>query len=80
MKVDFRFVCLLGWALAAPLQAVDSTDRAREIFEAGGGKVRLDDTLWMANGPDLEAGAEVTVVGVDGTVLRVEPVEAETGP
>lgn len=62
MKVDFRFVCLLGWALAAPLQAVDTTDRAREIFEAGGGKVRLDESLRLTPGGGV--GVELAGPGV----------------
>ncbi len=38
----------------------------------GIGKVRLEDTFWKVQGPDLGAGTVVSVVGVDGTVLRVE--------
>lgn len=38
----------------------------------GHGRVKVDDTLWRAEGTDLPAGARVKVVGVDGVVLRVE--------
>lgn len=38
----------------------------------GIGKVRVGDTVWRAQGPDLPAGERVKVVGVDGTMLKVE--------
>ncbi len=37
------------------------------------GKVRLDDTSWKVEGEDLPAGAKVSVTGVEGTVLQIEP-------
>jgi membrane protein implicated in regulation of membrane protease activity len=40
----------------------------------GRGKVRVGDGLWLAEGPDLPAGTRVKVVGVNATVLIVEPV------
>jgi len=43
-------------------------------IENGVGRVRVDDTLWRVEGPDAPAGSRVRVVGVDGTVFRVEPV------
>ena len=39
---------------------------------AGEGKVRFDDAIWLATGPDLPAGARVKVVGAAGKVLSVE--------
>ena len=39
---------------------------------AGEGRVRLDDAIWAARGPDLPAGARVRVTGCDGKVLSVE--------
>lgn len=38
----------------------------------GRGKVRVDDTHWRVEGPDMEAGSKVKVVAVDGVVLKVE--------
>jgi membrane protein implicated in regulation of membrane protease activity len=38
----------------------------------GDGKVRFDDAIWAAKGPDLPAGTKVRVTGVDGKVLSVE--------
>lgn len=43
-----------------------------EPITGGRGKVRVGDTLWVAEGVDAEAGARVRVTGVDGTVLKVE--------
>lgn len=42
----------------------------------GQGKAIVDDSTWLVTGPDLPAGTAVRCVGVDGTVLRVEKVEA----
>jgi membrane protein implicated in regulation of membrane protease activity len=44
-----------------------------EAIVNGRGKVRVGDGQWLAEGPDLPAGAEVEVVAVDGTTLRVRP-------
>lgn len=38
----------------------------------GRGKIRVDDTQWRVEGPDLETGEKVKVIGVDGVVLKVE--------
>jgi len=71
--------------LASP--AKDSTLNARsaqyvgrtaliEVPISGGrGKVRISDTLWIAKGADVPKGTRVKVVGYDGPVLLVEPVD-----
>lgn len=41
----------------------------------GVGRARLDDTLWKVIGPDLPAGTRVEVIGVEGTALRVRPLD-----
>lgn len=38
------------------------------------GIIRVDDSTWRINGPDLPAGASVKVVGVHGVILQVEAV------
>lgn len=43
-----------------------------EAIKDGRGRVRVGDTLWLARGPELPAGARVRAVGVDGTTLVVE--------
>ena len=42
----------------------------------GRGKVRADDTLWLAEGPDAPAGTRVTVTSTKGNVLVVERATA----
>ncbi|MBS0290243.1 MAG: NfeD family protein [Proteobacteria bacterium] len=38
----------------------------------GRGKVRVADSLWLVTGPDMPEGTPVRVIGVDGTILKVE--------
>ena len=45
-----------------------------EAIEAGRGKVRVGDTLWLAEGADLPAGTRVRVTGVRRDALLVEQV------
>lgn len=48
-----------------------------EPISGGRGKVRVGDTLWKVNGPDLDAGSRIIVTGAEGSVLTVE---AEAAP
>jgi membrane protein implicated in regulation of membrane protease activity len=41
----------------------------------GVGKLHVDDTSWKISGANLPAGSHVKVVGVEGTMLKVEAVE-----
>ena len=47
-----------------------------QAIQNGRGKVRVGDTLWAAEGPDVPAGGRVTVTGARGTVLVVESAAA----
>lgn len=38
----------------------------------GYGKLHVDDTSWKISGDDAPAGTHVRIVGVDGTMLKVE--------
>lgn len=40
----------------------------------GRGRIRLDDTTWSVDGPDLPAGARVKVIGANGGRLTVESI------
>ena len=40
----------------------------------GSGKIRVEDALWDVDGPDMEAGKRVKVIGVNGMRLTVEAV------
>ena len=44
-----------------------------EAIEGGRGKLRVGDTLWPAEGPDMPVGSEARVVGARATILIVEP-------
>ena len=37
----------------------------------GRGRLKVDDTMWLVEGPDHPAGTRVQVTGVDNTLLRV---------
>ena len=45
-----------------------------DAIEGGRGRVRVGDTLWQAEGPDLPRGAEVKVAAAKATVLLVERI------
>jgi membrane protein implicated in regulation of membrane protease activity len=42
-----------------------------EAIAGGEGKVKVGDTVWLANGPDAAVGQRVTIIGADGNRLRV---------
>ena len=41
----------------------------------GRGKIRVDDSSWQVEGPELPLNAKVEVIGVDGVILKVKPKE-----
>ena len=43
-----------------------------EAIRTGRGAVRVGDTVWRAEGPDMPKGSRVRVVAVHGTTLKVE--------
>lgn len=49
--------------------------RVTEAIEAGQGRVHHGDSDWIARGPDVEEGERVRIVGTDGAILIVEPLE-----
>jgi len=53
---------------------VGETVLVADAIVNGRGKVRVGDSVWLAHGPDAEAGASVRITGADGACLRVEPV------
>ena len=48
-----------------------------EPIRNGRGKIHVDDTQWTVEGPDLEAGENVTVTGTDGVLLIVAPKQTK---
>ncbi|TYR30184.1 NfeD family protein [Mesorhizobium microcysteis] len=53
-------------------QLIGRTATLQEPITEGYGRIRLGDTLWRVNGPDLPAGARVRVVAAEDGHLRVE--------
>ena len=43
-----------------------------EAIHTGRGAVKVGDTVWRAEGPDLPKGSRVRIVAVHGTTLKVE--------
>ncbi|MEP3247340.1 MAG: NfeD family protein [Sneathiella sp.] len=43
-----------------------------EAIVNGRGKIHVDDTQWVVEGPELSEGQAVTVTGTDGSLLVVE--------
>lgn len=46
-----------------------------DALTGGAGKVRVEDTVWRAQGADAAAGARVKITGVTGATFQVEPVD-----
>jgi membrane protein implicated in regulation of membrane protease activity len=46
-----------------------------EAIINGFGKVKVDDSSWRVEGPNLPEGTKVKVIGVDGTLLKVQKAE-----
>lgn len=44
-------------------------------IENGIGKVRVDDSIWRVRCPNLPAGTQIRVIGVDGIILIAEEVK-----
>lgn len=53
-------------------QYVGRTVTVTEAIRGGRGRVQVSDGVWAAQGPDLAEGAKACVIGVNGTVLKVE--------
>ncbi len=53
-------------------QLVGRTATLAEPINEGRGRIKLGDTQWRVNGPDLPVGTKVKVVSTDGSELSVE--------
>lgn len=54
-------------------QLIGRTVVLTEAITNGRGTARVNDSIWRVEGIDLPAGSNVTITGVEGTILRVEP-------
>jgi len=57
-------------------QLVGQSFDLAEPIENGRGSIRVGDTIWRVEGPELPKGAHIKIVGTDGSVLKVEPAGA----
>ncbi len=58
---------------------VGAHGEAATRFDDGRGKVKVGDSVWLAEqvgGASIAAGDKVVVAGADGTTLKVKPVQA----
>ena len=53
-------------------QYVGRTFTLDEAIHNGTGKIRVDDSTWKVRGEDCDAGTQVEVTDLDGTVLLVK--------
>lgn len=53
-------------------QLIGRTVVLTEAIVNGRGAARVNDSIWRVEGVDLPAGSNVTVTGVEGTILRVQ--------
>lgn len=56
-------------------QLLARTGTLSEAIVNGRGQIRIDDTVWRCEGPDLPAGTKVKVVAVRGAMLSVETAQ-----
>lgn len=47
-----------------------------DAIENGAGRIKIGDSPWRVEGPDLPVGHKVRIVAVDGASLTVEPLTA----
>jgi membrane protein implicated in regulation of membrane protease activity len=57
-------------------QLVGRSATVVEAIRDGRGRVEVGDSIWAAEGPDLESGTVVHVLASDSTVLRVDVAPA----
>ena len=55
-------------------QYIGRTFNLVEPITNGMGKIKVDDSMWRVYGPEANSGMMVKVIGVDGTVFKVELV------
>src|SRR3546814_19629858 len=74
-----------GWYRDYPVESCEPllNDRAARLIgdivvvtdaiENGAGRVRVGDGTWPAHGPDMPAGTQVRVTGIESGALLIEP-------
>ncbi len=54
---------------------VGRTATLHEAIRDGRGRIKIDDTIWVVNGPELPKGAHVRIVEGNGRTLTVEAMD-----
>ena len=60
-------------------RAAQLVGQSHELLDGivnGRGSVKVGDSIWRVEGPDLPKGTRVRITGADGTVLKVVPAAA----
>jgi membrane protein implicated in regulation of membrane protease activity len=57
---------------------VGETAPVVQAIEHGSGRIKIGDGEWIAHGPNVAAGERVRIIGTDGAILLVEPLERLT--
>lgn len=55
-------------------QFLGKTYSLQEPIVNGRGKIKIGDTVWLVSGPDQNKGSVVRVIGMNGTILDVQPL------
>lgn len=55
------------------IQLVGQSFELLDPIVNGRGSIKTGDTVWRVEGPELPRGTRITVVGADGTLLKVVP-------
>ncbi len=53
-------------------QYIGRTFTLEEPIVNGMGKIKVDDSIWKISGNDCTAGTKIKVIGIDGTIFKVE--------
>ena len=56
-------------------QYIGRTFTLEKPISNNNGVIRVDDSTWRITGADLPAGTTIRVVGTDGVILKVDPVQ-----
>ncbi|GKX35045.1 MAG: membrane protein [Rhizobiaceae bacterium MnEN-MB40S] len=59
---------------------IGRTATLKAPIHEGRGRIHVDDTTWVVNGPDLPVGSRVRIVSSTGNTLKVEPVSEISAP
>lgn len=82
VMLAFRYLRKHPLASARPLlneRAVQHIGQSFPLLDPivnGRGSVKIGDSVWRVQGPELPGGAMVKVIGADGTLLKVVPADA----